>query len=187
MGYIIGQSVGVTQTPVIYSTWGKVRCPLIGDFDKFESSLGPGAYAHNLTIEAGFHPEEGFFLRAEQWPYQYEWFDVDGFPHTSYNGPINGYQAGGYPAGYDSFFSIGSYDHVTNQSSNPTYTSVNNLLDFDDIQNALVGLTATYAAGTFTTDEDAFDNAPPTEPYFGQNLSLVDMSQVTAISSFTSF
>ena len=179
MGEVIGQS-----TTGAYSTWAQLRCPLIGAYDQWEKYAGPGPEYHNLEIESGFHPDEGLFLRCNQWPYTAGWTDTSSNPHTEYVGPIVGYLNGG--GGTPSYFSVGSYDWTGNDTNNPVYTSVNNNLDQKDIDDGLLGLTVTYSGGTFTTNLDAFDNTP-TAFWFGQDIGMNAISSVTDIDTFTAF
>lgn len=177
MGVIIGQS-----TTGSYSTWAKLRCPLIGAYDKFE--LTP----HNLIIDSGFSPEEGLFVRVFQWPYQAEWMDTSGNIHMEHAGPIVGFRDGAGEESNPSYFSVGGYDVNRNDQFNPNYSSINNFLDLVDIEASLVGLEVTYdSTATFTANPDAFENDPPSTPWFGQDIGLVSISSVTAIEGFTAF
>lgn len=178
MGVMIGESSGA------YSTWAKLRSPLIGGYDQWEKFVGPGTQFHNIVIDSGFHPDEGLFLRCDQWPYTQSWTDTSSNPHTSYEGPIVGFQNG--LGTYPSYFSVGTYDWPGNDTTNPLYTSVNNLLDYGDIDGSLVGLTVTYSGGSFTTTLDAFDNTP-ISLWFGQDIGYNAITSVTGISSFTAF
>ena len=179
MGEVIGQS-----TTGAYSTWAQLRCPLIGAYDQWDKYAGPGPQFHNLVIDSGFRPDEGLFVRVDQWPYTNDWSDTSSNPHTQYSGPIVGFQNGG--GGAPSYFSVGAYDWLGNDTINPVYTSVNNLLDFRDIDESLIGQTVTYSGGTLTTTLDAFDNTP-TSIWFGQDIGLSSITSVTAISNFTAF
>jgi len=184
MGEIIGQSTGASAG--VYSTWGKLRCALIGAYDQFETDASVQLQPHNLTIDSGFYPDEGLFVRVAQWPTTVLWVDSNSDPHTEYSGPIVGFQDGFGSS--DSFFSIGSYDWSGNDTFNPNYTSVNNYLDESDITDSLVGLTVTYSSGTFTTTSDAFENDPATyPPWYGQNIGLNAITSVTDIDTFTAF
>lgn len=182
MGDVIGQS-----TTGAYSTWAQLRCPIIGAYDQFATYSGPGPQFHNLEVESGFRPDEGFFLRVIGWPSIYTWIDINSNPHSAHTGPILGFQDGGSVAPYDSFFSVGTYDANWNDTTNPLYTSVGNNLDQQDIDDALVGLTVTYSSGTFTTNSDAFENNPPYAPWFGQSIGFVSISSVSDIDTFTAF
>ena len=184
MGEIIGQSTGALAG--VYSTWGKLRCALIGAYDQFATDAAVQTQPHNLTIDSGFHADEGFFLRVIGWPQIQGWTDTNNDPHTEYSGPIVGFQNGFGSS--DSFFSVGTYDWVGNDTLNPNYTSVNNYLDESDIADSLVGLTVTYSSGTFTTTSDAFENNPATyPPWYGQNIGLNAITSVTDIDTFTAF
>lgn len=182
MGILIGESTGATAGS--YSTWAKLRCPIIGAYDQWETVVGPGSYYHNLIIDSGFHPDDGLFLRCDQWPYTQSWTDTSSNSHTEYAGPQVGFGNG--LGILPSYFSVGSYDWVGNDTTNPVYTSVNNLLDEDDIADGLVGQTVTYSSGTFTASADAFDNTP-TSFWFGQDIGLNAITSVTGISNFTAF
>jgi hypothetical protein len=182
MGEVIGQSTTGT-----YSTWGKLRCPLIDGYDQFTTYMGASPQPHNLVIDSGFHPDGGLFLRVAQWPQTSEWFDVDSNPHTEYDGPIVGFRYVSSGEVSESYFSVGAYDWSGNDSFNPYYTSVNNYLDQGDIIDSLIGLTVTYDSGTFVTDEDAFEQDPPSYPWFGQDIGGSYISSVSAIDTFTAF
>lgn len=180
MGEVIGQSA-------IWSTWAKLRCPLIGAYDQFETDGNLQPQPHNLTVDSGFRPDEGLFVRVSQWPGSSFWLDTNSNPHYEYFGPIVGFQDGGGSAPYDSYFSVGAYDWTGNDATNPYYTSVKNLLDLGDITGSLVGLTVTYSGGTFTTTGDAFENAPTSSPWFGQSIGYNVITSVTDIDTFTAF
>jgi hypothetical protein len=183
MGFVIGQA-----TTGAYSTWAKLRCPLIGDYDQFETDANLQVQPHSLTIDSGFHPDEGLFVRVSSWPGSFTWFDVNTNPHEEYYGPIVGFADGsGSSPPADSFFSIGAYDANVNAESNPAYTSANNNLDQGDIDNGFVGLTVTYTTGTLTIDADALLSYPITTPWYGQNLGVVTITAVTDIDTFTAF
>lgn len=174
MSFVIGQS-----TDGIMSTWGQVRCPLIGAYDKFKSR------SHNLTVDSGFHPESGLFVRVAFWPGTLIWFN-DGTQELQYLGPIVGFFDGGSSIPpQDSYFSIGSYNSSANGPSG--YTSLDNTLDKVDIDNGFVGLSVTYTSGTITIDNDALENVPPSFPWFGQNIGPEIITEVTAIQNFTAF
>lgn len=180
MGEVIGQA-----TSGAYSTWAQLRCPLIGAYDQWDKYVGPGSIAHNLVIDSGYYPDGGLFVRVDEWPKTITWFDTNTDPHTEYYGPIVGYQDGfGISMSY---ISIGAYDANWNDTNNPRYTSVNNLLDQQDIDDFFVGLTVTYSSGTVTTTADAFENVPPTTPWYGQDIGLNANTGITAISDFTAF
>lgn len=180
MGYVIGQ-----DTTGAYSTWAQLRCPLIGAYDQWEKNAGPGPQFHNLEIDSGFRPDESLFVRVSQWPYTQFWLDVNSNPHNEYAGPIVGFQNGFGSS--PSYISVGAYDAQINDTTNPVYTSVNNLLDLSDITGSLVGLTVTYSGGTATTTSDAFENDPPSAPWFGQDIGLNAITSVSGISTFTAF
>ena len=180
MGEVIGQA-----TSGAYSTWAQLRCPLIGAYDQWSKYVGPGPQFHNLVIDSGFRPDQGLFVRVDQWPYTTDWSDTSSNPHTQYSGPIVGYNNGFGTS--PSYISVGAYDAIFNDTTNPVYTSVNNLLDKGDIDNFFVGLTVTYSGGTVTTTADAFENAPPYAPWFGQDIGLNANTGITAISDFTAF
>lgn len=180
MGFVIGQ-----DTTGAYSTWAQLRCPLIGAYDQWDKYVGPGPQFHNLVIDSGYHPDEGLFVRVDQWPFTTDWLDTNSNPHTQYAGPIVGYNNGlGTSPGY---ISVGAYDAIWNDTTNPVYTSVNNLLDKGDIDNFFVGLTVTYTTGTATTTADAFENDPPYAAWFGQDIGLNAITGITGISNFTAF
>lgn len=184
MGEIIGQSTAASAG--VYSTWGKLRCALIGAYDQFETDAAVQTQPHNLTIASGFHADEGLFLRVVQWPATSQWSDSSSGSHIEYNGPIVGFQNGLGVS--DSFFSVGAYDWSGNDTLNPNYSSVNNNLDETDIADSLVGLTVTYSSGTFTTTSDAFENDPATfPPWYGQDIGFNAITSVTAIDTFTAF
>ena len=180
MGDIIGQ-----DTTGLYSTWAKLRCPIIGAYNQFQ--LGSGVQPHNLNVDSGHRPDDGLFLRVSAWPLTSSWTDSSSNPHTEYSGPILGFQNGGGVSPYDSFFSVGAYDATINDTTNAFYTSVNNNLDQGDITGSLVGLTVTYSGGTFATTADAFENNAPYTPWFGQNIGLNVITSVTDIDTFTAF
>jgi hypothetical protein len=183
MGFVIGNH----ESGQGYTTWAKLRTPLIGAYDDFKTYAGAGLGPHNYEIFSGFHPEEGLFVRTARWPGVSFWVDINSDPHNEYDGPIVGYQNGGGVSPYNSFFSVGAYDWSGNGTTNPVYTSANNLLDKDDIADSLVGLTVTYSGGTFTTTSDAFKNDPASSPWFGQDIGLNAITSVTSISTFTAF
>ena len=180
MGFVIGQS-----TTGSYSTWAQLRCPIIGAYNQWHKYVGPGPQYHNLVIDSGFRPDEGLFVRVEQWPYTTDWLDTSSNPHTQYTGPIVGYNNGFGTS--PSYISVGAYDAIWNDTTNPGYTSVNNLLDLKDITDSLVGLTVTYSGGTVTTTADAFKNDPAFAPWFGQDIGLNAITSVSGISTFTAF
>jgi hypothetical protein len=180
MGDVIGQA-----TSGAYSTWAQLRCPLIGAYDQWSKYVGPGPQFHNLVIDSGFRPDDGLFVRVVQWPYTSDWSDTSSGPHTEYAGPIVGYNNG--LGSSPSYISVGAYDANWNDTTNPIYTSVNNLLDQRDIDNSLVGLTVTYSGGTATTTSDAFENNPPPGAWFGQDIGLNAITSVSGISTFTAF
>ena len=180
MGEVIGQ-----DTTGLYSTWAKLRCPIIGAYNQFQ--LGSGVQPHNLNVDSGYHPDDGLFLRVNAWPSTSSWTDSSSNPHTEYSGPILGFQNGGGVSPYDSFFSVGAYDATINDTTNAFYTSVNNNLDQGDITGSLVGLTVTYSAGTFATTADALENNPATTPWFGQSIGYNVITSVTDIDTFTAF
>ena len=180
MGEVIGADVNG-----LYSTWGKLRCPIIGAYDQFQ--LGAGVQPHNLNIDSGFRPDDGLFVRVNAWPSTSFWLDTSSNPHTEYSGPIVGFQDGGGVSPYDSFFSVGAYDATINDTSNAFYTSVNNGLDSSDITGSLVGLTVTYSGGTFATTADAFENNPASTPWFGQSIGFNVITSVSDIDTFTAF
>jgi len=182
MGYLIGDA-----TSGAHSTWAQVRCPLIGGYDQYDSVVGPGSFPHNLIVDSGFHADEGYFLRVINWPQTSTWFDTNSNPHTEYAGPFVGWNDGGGVSPYDSYFSVGAYDANINDTTNPVYTSVNHNLDETDVADSLVGLTVTYTSGTFTTTADAFEQAPASTPWFGQDIGVNAISAVTDISTFTAF
>ena len=111
MGDIIGQ-----DTTGLYSTWAKLRCPIIGAYNQFQ--LGPGVQPHNLNVDSGHRPDDGLFLRVSAWPLASSWTDSSSNPHTEYSGPILGFQNGGGVSPYDSFFSVGAYDATINDTIN---------------------------------------------------------------------
>ena len=180
MGVVIGQS-----TNGAYSTWAQLRCPLIGAYDQWEKYVGPGPSFHNLVIDSGFHPDDGLFVRVDQWPQRFSWLDINSNPHEESNGPILGFNNGFGTS--PSYISVGAYDATFNETTNPVYTSVNNLLDLKDITDSLVGLTVTYSGGTVATTADAFDNAPVSPPWFGQDIGLNAITSITDIDTFTAF
>ena len=180
MGFVIGQ-----DTTGAYSTWAQLRCPLIGAYDQWNKYVGPGLQFHNLVIDSGFHPDDGLFVRVDQWPGTSFWLDTGSSPHTEYFGPIVGFQNGFGTS--PSYISVGAYDASLNDTTNPDYTSVNNLLDLKDITDSLVGLTVTYSGGTATTTADAFENDPAFAPWFGQDIGLNAITSVSGISTFTAF
>ena len=180
MGEVIGQSTTGT-----YSTWGKLRCPLINGYDQFTTYMGASPQPHNLVIDSGFHPDGGLFLRVFNWPTTNEWFDIDGNPHTQYSGPIVGFYDG--DGAYDSHFSVGAYNWDGQENFLNTYTSIGNFLDQGDIDDSLIGLTVTYDSGTFVTDEDAFAQPPVSIPWFGQDIGSNTITGVSAIDTFTAF
>jgi len=182
MGYVIGESTGAEAGA--YSTWAKVRCPLIGGYDQYTTYVGPGSFPHNIVIDSGFHADEGYFLRVLEWPKTSDWTDTGGFPHTEYLGPFVGFFNDPVTTSY---FSIGAYDASYNNQTNPNYTSINNLLDENDVADSLVGLTVTYTSGTFTTTADAFEQTPTTSPWLGQAFGASTITDVSAIDSFTAF
>jgi len=180
MGEVIGQS-----TTGAYSTWAQLRCPLIGAYDQWQKYVGPGPQYHNLVISSGFHPDDGLFVRVAQWPTKFTWFDINSNPHEENGGPIVGYNNGFGTS--PSYISIGAYDANWNDTTNPVYTSVNNLLDLKDITDSLVGLTVTYSGGTVATTADAFENDPAFAPWFGQDIGLNAITSITDIDTFTAF
>ena len=180
MGEVIGQS-----TTGAYSTWAQLRCPLIGAYDQWEKYVGPGPSFHNLVIDSGFHPDDGLFVRVAQWPYNQFWVDVNSNPHSEYAGPIVGYNNGFGSS--PSYISVGAYDATWNDTTNPVYTTVDNLLDLKDITDSLVGLTVTYSGGTVATTADAFENDPPYAAWFGQDIGLNAITSITDIDTFTAF
>lgn len=180
MGEVIGQA-----TSGAYSTWAQLRCPLIGAYDQWDKYVGPGSFPHNLVIDSGYYPDGGLFVRVAEWPKTFAWFDTNSDPHTEHYGPIVGFQDGF--GTYPSYISVGAYDANWNDTTNPVYSSVNNLLDKGDIDDFFVGLTVTYSSGTVTTTADAFENAPPSSPWFGQDIGLNANTGITAISDFTAF
>jgi len=180
MGFVIGQSGA-------WSTWAKLRCPLIGAYDQFETDANLQPQPHSLIVDSGFRPDEGLFVRVGQWPGTFFWLDINSDPHDEYVAPIVGFQNGGGVSPYDSYFSIGAYDWSGNGTSNPLYTSANNLLDQDDIDNGFVGLTVTYTTGTLTINSDALLSNPPTSPWFGQSIGFTTITGVTDIDTFTAF
>lgn len=179
MGEVIGQDVFGA-----YSTWGKLRCPIIGAYDQFQ--LGSGVQPHNLNVDSGYHPDDGLFLRVYNWPLSSFWVTTGGTPLYEYDGPIVGFENNGGVSPYDSFFSIGAYQWSGNDSAF-LYTSVNNYLDQGDITASLVGLTVTYSGGTFATTADAFENNVPYTPWRGQSIGLNAITSVTDIDTFTAF
>jgi hypothetical protein len=180
MGDIIGQDVFGA-----YSTWGKLRCPIIGAYDQFQ--LGSGVQPHNLNVDSGYHPDDGLFLRVYNWPQSFFWVTTGGTPLYEYDGPFVGFENGGGVSPYDSFFSIGAYQWSGNDSAF-LYTSVNNYLDQGDITASLVGLTVTYSGGTFATTADAFENNPASFPLWrGQSIGYNVITSVTDIDTFTAF
>ena len=180
MGEVIGQS-----TTGAYSTWAQLRCPLIGAYDQWQKYVGPGTQYHNLVIDSGFHPDDGLFVRVDQWPRKFFWLDINSNPHEENEGPIVGYNNGFGTS--PSYISIGAYDANWNDTTNPVYTSVNNLLDLKDITDSLVGLTVTYSGGTVATTSDAFENDPASAPWFGQDIGLNAITSITDIDTFTAF
>ena len=180
MGEVIGQS-----TTGSYSTWAQLRCPLIGAYDQWSKYVGPGPQFHNLVIDSGFRPDNSLFVRVSEWPYKTDWLDINSNPHTQYAGPIVGYNNGFGSS--PSYISVGAYDAIWNDTTNPVYTSIYNLLDLKDITGSLVGLTVTYSGGTVTTTADAFENDPPFSAWFGQDIGLNAITSVSGISNFTAF
>ena len=180
MGEVIGQS-----TTGAYSTWAQLRCPIIGAYNQWHKYVGPGPQYHNLVIDSGFRPDNSLFVRVSEWPKTSFWLDINSNPHDEYLGPIVGYNNGFGSS--PSYISVGAYDANWNDTTNPVYTSVNNLLDQRDIDNSLVGLTVTYSGGTVTTTADAFKNDPAFAPWFGQDIGLNAITSVTGISNFTAF
>ena len=180
MGEVIGQS-----TTGAYSTWAQLRCPLIGAYDQWQKYVGPGPQFHNLVIDSGFHPDDGLFVRVAQWPYKFDWVDTFSNPHQENAGPIVGFNNGFGTS--PSYISIGAYDAQFNDTTNPGYTRVDNLLDLKDITDSLVGLTVTYSGGTVATTADAFENAPPFAAWFGQDIGLNAITSITDIDTFTAF
>ena len=178
MGVLIGETGG-------YSTWAKLRSPIVRGYDQYDLFVGPGAFPHNYVIDSGFYPDGGQFLRSDGWPVSSFWLDSSSNPHTEQDGPILGFMNGFGTS--PSYFSVGAYDWSGNDTTNPVYTSVNNLLDEDDIADGLVGQTVTYSGGAFTATSDAFENNAPYTPWFGQNIGLNAITSVTAISNFTAF
>lgn len=184
MAFMIGESTGAFAGA--YSTWGKLRTPLIGGYDQYTTDANVQPQPHNFEIESGFHATEGLLLRCSNWPQSFSWIDINSNPHTEYTGPIVGFQNGGGSI-YPSYFSIGAYDASINDTTNPVYTSINNLLDQGDIDDSLAGLTVTYSSGTFAINSDALENNPPYAPWFGQDIGLNAITSVTAIDTFTAF
>jgi hypothetical protein len=183
MGFVIASD----ESGQGYSTWGKLRTPLIGAYDEFETYAGAGLASHNYEIFSGFHPDEGLFVRTWRWPSVFFWLDSNSNPHYEHDGPIVGFSDnGGFPSS-DSFFSIGAYDWSGNDASNPSYTSVNNGLDEKDIANGFIGLAVTFTTGTLTISADALEQNPPTYPWYGQNIGSDRISAVTDIDTFTAF
>jgi hypothetical protein len=180
MGVVIAQSTNGT-----YSTWAQLRCPLIGAYDQWEKYVGPGPSFHNLVIDSGFHPDDGLFVRVDQWPQRFSWLDINSNPHEESNGPIVGFNNGFGTS--PSYISVGAYDATFNETTNPVYTSVNNNLDLKDITDSLVGLTVTYSGGTVATTADAFKNDPASPPWFGQDIGLNAITSITDIDTFTAF
>jgi hypothetical protein len=180
MGEVIGQS-----TTGAYSTWAQLRCPLIGAYDQWQKYVGPGPQFHNLVVDSGFHPDDGLFVRVAQWPYKFDWLDTFSNPHQENAGPIVGFNNGFGTS--PSYISIGAYDAQFNNTTNPGYTSVDNLLDLKDITDSLVGLTVTYSGGTVATTSDAFENDPPFAAWFGQDIGLNAITSITDIDTFTAF
>jgi len=180
MGEVIGQS-----TTGAYSTWAQLRCPLIGAYDQWQKYVGPGPSFHNLVIDSGFHPDDGLFVRVAGWPYYQFWVDVNSNPHLEHAGPIVGYNNGFGSS--PSYISVGAYDATWNDTTNPVYTTVDNLLDLKDITDSLVGLTVTYSGGTVATTSDAFENDPPFAAWFGQDIGLNAITSITDIDTFTAF
>lgn len=179
MGYVIG-----AETDQGYSTWGKLRTPLLGDYNAWSTYTGSLTYPHNYEIDSGFHADEGLFVRCDRWPQAIFWLDSGSSTHTEYDGPVVGYMDGG---GTSSYFSIGGYDWSGNDTTNPVYTSANNLLDQGDIDNGFVGLTVTYTSGTFAIDANALLSNPSTTPWFGQDIGINSITSVSAIDTFTAF
>lgn len=175
MGEMIGADAGGA-----WSTWGKLRCPIIAAYDQFQLA------SHSLNIDSGYHPDDGMFLRVFQWPTITFWMNSNNDPFYEYDGPILGFQDGGGVSPYDSFFSIGAYQWSGNDAGF-IYTSVNNSLDLGDITASLVGLTVTYSGGTFTTTADAFENDPASTPWYGQSIGYNAITSVTDIDTFTAF
>jgi hypothetical protein len=183
MGEVIGQSTTGT-----YSTWGKLRCPLINGYDQFTTDANVSPQPHNLMIDSGFHPNGGLFLRVAQWPQTTQWFDADSNLETEYDGPIVGFYD--VTSVKDSHFSVGAYNWSGNGDIGGwenNYTSINNFLDQGDIDDSLIGLTVTYDSGTFVTDADAFTQTPTTSPWLGQDIGANTITSVTAIDTFTAF
>jgi hypothetical protein len=178
MGFVIGQS-----TTGVASTWGQLRCPVIGAYDQYET------WTHSLIVDSGFHPEEGLFVRVAGWPFESVWFDVDSQRQVQNIGPIVGFSDGtSVDPAQDSFFSIGTYNSSANGANGPTgYSSFDNLLDQGDIDDGFIGLTVTYTSGTFTIDSDALENEPPSFPWYGQNIGVSTITEVTEIETFTAF
>jgi hypothetical protein len=174
MGFLIG-----TISPFGISTWAKLRCPLIKERDQVE------VYENNLIIKAGFKPEQGRFLRVRRWPGFSFWLDINSQPHLEQDGPIVGWSNNAGES--DSFFSIGAYDASYNQENNPSYTSVNNMLDEKHTQESLVGLQVTYSSGTFVTTTDALNYPASTFPWYGQNIGPVTITDVSSIDTFIPF
>lgn len=184
MAYMIGESTGAFAGA--YSTWGKLRTPLIGGYDQYTTDADVQPQPHNFEIESGFHATDGLLLRCWRWPTAYSWLDTNSNSHTEYEGPLVGFQNGGGGI-YPSYFSIGAYDASINDTTNPVYTSVNNLLDEQDIADGMVGLEVTYTSGTFLITADALETQQPYTPWFGQDIGSTAITSVTAIDTFTAF
>ena len=164
------------------STWGKVRSPLIVDYDNWDTG------SNSLIVDEGYYPDESLHVRVILWPYINQWFDINGDPQDAYRGPILGWQyyTYGSPPTDQSFMSLGAYNENDGLgNATLTYGPWYNGLDENDVANFFEGR---LVNATYTTDATWAGADPVTNPnVYGQDLGAVVFSGYTSISDMTAF
>jgi len=181
--YIVGDEPYSGANIGDISTWAKTRCAAIIDPSPGTGSFGYSVGSNSLIIDEGFHPDESYFFRVREWPYQDTWQDGSSNTITGYYGPHLGFSS---PA--VSYISIGGYD--VGDSGSPAYavgyTPYDNFLDENDCANFWEGR---LVNATYTTDADFCTSDRTANPSSnGQDIGTIGgFGGYSSISDMTAF
>jgi len=184
--YIVGEEPYSGAGIGDISTWAKTRCAAIVDPAPGIGQFGYSVGSNSLIIDEGFHPDESYFFRVREWPYQDTWQDGSSNTITGHYGPHLGFTDVGSPA--VSYISIGGYD--VPDSGSPAYavgyTPYDNFLDENDCANFWEGR---LVNATYTTDADFCNSDRATNlTNNGQNIGTIGgFGGYSSISNMTAF
>lgn len=158
--YVIG-----SEDDNAHSTWGKLRSPIVSEYFNFTSGN------NSLNVEAGFHPDDCYFVRCTGWPSSEEYLDENNVLQTGYSGLITGYVFTPFDPPEDpgtSTTALGAYDTALGYYFNTE--GLGNRLDLYDREDFFDGMTIN---GSYTADNNYYGDEYVTNFYQEfQNTSI---------------